>query len=114
MAAKPEPAPPEALDVVRQYAAAYSRMDARATQAVFPSADRRSLVTTFTGLREQHLSLSGCKGQRVGVGAAVTCRGTLRYRPRVGDHSTRTRQGVWTFALAPTGDAWRIELVTEP
>lgn len=107
-------APPAVLDVVRRYAVAYSRMDARATQAVWPAADRQMLASTFNTLREQRLTLSGCRGQLVDVGATVSCRGTLRYRPRVGDHSTRTRQGTWRFALAPDGDTWRIDLVTEP
>jgi len=102
------------MAVVREYATAYSRMDARATQAVWPTANRQSLAATFNVLREQRLTLSGCQGQMVEVGATVSCRGTLRYRPRVGDHSTRTRQGMWRFALAPAGDTWRIDLVTEP
>lgn len=107
-------APPAALDVVQRYAAAYSRMDARATRALWPAADARMLAATFNGLREQRLTLSGCRGQVVDVGATVSCRGTLRYRPRLGDHSTRTRQGTWRFALAPDGDTWRIDLITEP
>lgn len=111
---RPPAAPPAAIDVVREYAAAYSRMDARAAQAVWPTADRQALASRFNGLREQRLTLSGCRGQLLDVGAAVACKGILRYRPRVGDHSTRTREGTWRFELAPDGDTWRIGLVTEP
>ena len=58
----------------------------------------------FTGLREQRLRLDRCTVTATGDTAAVTCRGTLSYRPRVGDHSTRTTRGTWRFALERDGE----------
>jgi hypothetical protein len=105
---------PAILGTVQQYASAWSRLDARATQALWPSVDRASLVGTFTAIREQRLTLAGCKATVADDLAAVTCRGTLRYRPRVGEHSTRTEQGRWTFDLARRDQSWVIASVGRP
>ena len=105
---------PAVLGTVERYATAWSRLDARATQAIWPSVDRDALVGTFTGIREQRLTLTSCKATVVADRAAVTCRGTLRYRPRVGEHSTRTEQGRWTFDLARHDQSWVIANVGRP
>jgi hypothetical protein len=112
---KPKVAPPEALATVGRFAAAYNRMDAGGTQAVWPAADRQALVTTFTALREQRLTLSGCRGvMQTEDTASVMCRGTLRYRPRVGDHDTRTIEGTWRFTLLQRADDWVVDGVDSP
>jgi hypothetical protein len=105
---------PFLIGTVQQYASAYSRLDARATRAVWPGADRQGLVASFTGLREQRLSLAACAASVAGDSGAVTCRGTLRYRPRVGDHTTRTRQGRWRFDMTRQSGAWVIASVQQP
>lgn len=102
------------LQEVRRYEVAYTRMDAAATHAVWPSADRESLVRQFTGLREQYLRLERCVVEGQGDAALVTCRGTLRYRPRLGDHSTRVHRGAWRFALERRADGWVIASVDAP
>jgi len=107
-------APAPALDLVQRYARAYARMDAGAVQALWPSADRDALVSTFTARREQRLTLSRCRGRAADDGAVVTCQGTLRYRTRVDDRGTRVRRGVWSFALSREDTAWQIEDVTAP
>ena len=89
-------------------------MDARATQAVWPTADRQALVTTFTALREQRLTLSRCRGALNGDTATVLCRGTLRYRPRVGNHDTRTLEGNWRFTMLQRADDWVVEASSRP
>lgn len=102
---------PEVLRKVQEYAAAWSRLDARATKAVFPSADRDALVQRFTAISEQRLTLGGCTATVTGAQALVTCRGTLRYRPRVGAHATRVEQARWRFALSNDSGSWMITSV---
>lgn len=110
----PTPVPPGVIDTVRRYEAAYTRMDAQATQAVWPTADRQQLVATFTALREQRLTLSRCVPTVTDTHATVTCRGTLRYRPRIGDHSTRLESGRWRFDLERAGAGWVVTAVQAP
>ncbi|AMY08760.1 hypothetical protein LuPra_01965 [Luteitalea pratensis] len=114
-APRPRPqAAPAVLGAIQRYAVAYNRQDARATKAVWPSADRQALVKTFTGLREQRLTLLSCTTAVTGDSAIASCLGTRRYRPRVGDSSTRIQQGRWRFALQRTGGTWLIASVDAP
>lgn len=110
----PSAAPPEVLATVGRFAAAYNRMDASATQAVWPTADHQALVTTFTALREQRLTLSRCGGAMNGDTATVLCRGTLRYRPRVGNHDTQIVEGTWRFTMLQRANDWVVENVEAP
>jgi hypothetical protein len=105
---------PAVLEAVRRYAEAWNRLDARATQAIWPSADRAQLVERFTAIREQRLTLSGCSTSVDGARATVSCLGTLRYRPRLGDHTTRVQQGPWWFGLDRSSGAWLIDDVNQP
>ena len=115
-AAAPAPiaAPAEVKATVDRFAAAYNRMDASATQAVWPTADHQALVTTFTALREQRLTLSRCDSTMNGDTATVLCRGTLRYRPRVGNHDTKIVEGTWRFTMLQRVDDWVVEDVESP
>ena len=110
-----EPADPRTRQVLRllqRYETAYSRMDASAAVEVWPSADQEVLTRTFTAMREQRLRLHDCTISGAGAQASGTCRGTLRYRPRVGDHSTRLRYGTWRFAMEREDGRWLIRRVT--
>jgi hypothetical protein len=113
-AGRVEPDTADVLREVRRYETALTRMDASAAHAAWPGADRGDLVRQFTGLREQRLRLDRCTVTAPDDTAAVTCRGTLSYRPRVGDHSTRTTRGTWRFALERDGERWVIEDVAAP
>ena len=114
-APRPRPqAAPAVLGAIQRYAVAYNRQDARATKAVWPSADRQALVKTFSGLREQRLTLLSCTTAVTGNRATASCLGTRRYRPRVGDSSTRFQQGRWRFGLQRTGGTWLIASVDAP
>jgi hypothetical protein len=112
--AAPIATPPEILTTIGRFAAAYNRMDATATQVVWPTADHQALVTTFSALREQRLTLSRCRGTLNGDTATVVCRGTLRYRPRVGDHDARTLEGDWRFTMLQRADDWVVDGVESP
>lgn len=110
----PSPDTGAMLREVHRYEAALSRMDAAAVRAAWPGADQVSLAREFTSLREQRLRLDSCTVDDRDEYAAVTCRGTLSYRPRVGDHTTRTTRGPWRFTLGRDGDGWVIEDVRSP
>ena len=60
----------------------------------------------------KRLRLHDCTISGAGAQASGTCRGTLRYRPRVGDHSTRLRYGTWRFAMEREDGRWLIRRVT--
>jgi hypothetical protein len=107
-----DPRTQQVLGLLRSYQAAYSRMDASAAAKVWPSANLEALTRAFTAVREQRLWLHGCTISGTGAQASGTCRGTLRYRPRVGDHSTRLRYGTWQFALEREAGRWLIRRVT--
>lgn len=104
----------EILGTVEAFGTAWSRLDADGTRRVWPGADRAVLQRTFNGLREQRLTLDGCAVSVADDEATARCAGTLRYRPRVGDHSTRTRRGRWAFDLERKRTGWVITDVTSP
>ncbi len=110
----PAPVVRAVMREVRRYESAYTRMDAAAVLAVWPAADRQAVIRHFTGLREQRLQLGGCVVESPADTASVTCRGTLRFRPRVGDHTTRTLRGRWRFALDRQAEGWAIAEVHAP
>ncbi len=98
--------------VMRSFETAWTRMDTAATLAVWPTAKVDVLTRAFTNMREQRLRLAPCRVARTGTRATATCEGTLRYRPRVGDHSTRVRRDRWDFDLEQTGrGVWQIRRV---
>ncbi len=99
----PDPYTAPVRRAVRSFEAAWTRMDSSATRAVWPTANAGVLTRTFTELREQRLRLAPCRIERSGARARAVCDGTLRYRPRVGDHSTRVRREKWEFELEQTG-----------
>ena len=125
MAPRPTPAPPvtpvppptpvpERTDeagvqaALQRYASAYSRLDARAAQAVWPSVDARALERAFEGLESQSLALDRCEldvGQTL---ATADCRGTATYVRRIGSKAPRTEPRAWTFNLRKSGDSWHI------
>jgi hypothetical protein len=112
---RPRPqAAPAVLGAIQRYAVAFNRQDARATTAVWPSADRQALVKTFSGLHEQRLTLLSCTTAVTGNRATASCYGTRRYRPRVGDSTTRIQQGRWRFGLQRSAGTWLIASVDAP
>lgn len=96
------------------YERAVTRSDTAATREVWPSANAKALTDAFSAVREQRLQLGACDVDVQGERATAICRGTLRYRPRVGDHSTRIRRGRWEFQLERTEGRWIIQSVDAP
>ena len=93
---------------LNQYARAYSRLDASAARAVWPSVDERALSNAFAGLASQALDFDGCSIDVRGAAAHATCRGTASYVPKVGNGRPRIEPRTWRFELRRDGDVWTI------
>jgi hypothetical protein len=100
--------------LLQAYERAWSRMDANATRALWPSVDSRTLRAAFTPISEQRLQLAACDVGMSGDRALAVCLGTLRYRPRNGAGTTRVERRRWEFDLQRSPEGWRIKTVDPP
>jgi hypothetical protein len=97
------------LALLQEYSRAYERMDVRATKALYPSVDDRSLRRAFGDLKGQQLHFASC-GVAIsssGAGANAWCRGDATFRPKVGSRVYLPNRE-WTFSLGREGDGWQI------
>jgi hypothetical protein len=106
----PPPAVDESVrvrDTLAQYASAYSRLDAGAARAVWPTVNQAALARAFEGLSAQRVSLGDCEVSVNGPTAHAECAGSASWTPRVGggDHTEARR---WTFDLRHVDGAWQI------
>jgi hypothetical protein len=96
-------------ETLSRYGAAYSRLDAAAARAVWPSVDARALGQAFADLRSQRVTFDTCDIAVDGPRARAACRGAMTYVPRAGDPTPRTEARSWRFELEKGRDAsWRI------
>jgi hypothetical protein len=98
------------LAVLREYSRAYERLDVRATKAVYPSVDDRSLQRAFENLEGQQMRFASC-GVSIsssGADANARCKGDATYRPKIGSRVVRLTDRVWTFSLSRDGGGWQI------
>jgi hypothetical protein len=93
---------------LNQYVRAYSRLDAGAARAVWPSVDERALSNAFAGLASQALDFDDCAIDVRGSAAQAVCHGTASYVPKVGSDRPRTEPRTWRFELRRDGDGWLI------
>jgi hypothetical protein len=97
------------LAVLREYSRAYGQMDVRATKAVYPTVDDRSLRRAFDDLKEQQVRFASC-GVAIsssGAGASAWCTGDATYRPKIGSRMHLPNRE-WTFTLERDGTGWQI------
>jgi hypothetical protein len=97
------------LAVLKEYSRAYGQMDVRATKAVYPTVDDRSLRRAFEDLKEQQLRFASC-GVSIsssGAGASAWCTGDATYRPKIGSRMHLPNRE-WTFTLERDGAGWQI------
>jgi hypothetical protein len=97
------------LAVLKEYSRAYGQMDVRATKAVYPTVDDRSLRRAFEDLKEQQLRFASC-GVAIsssGAGASAWCTGDATYRPKIGSRMHLSNRE-WTFTLERDGTGWQI------
>ncbi|HTV01297.1 MAG TPA: hypothetical protein VMF13_12190, partial [Luteitalea sp.] len=100
---------PRIRSVLARYGDAYSRLDAAAARAVWPTVDARALSRAFSTLRSQALVLEQCEIAVTGDRAEAACRGTSTYVPAVGEARLRREPRQWRFELARTDEAtWQI------
>jgi hypothetical protein len=112
-AAAPPPVPkgPDDVALVRgildKYADAYTRLDADAAKAVWPSVNRAALSRAFNGLNEQRIAFSDCAVLVHSTLARATCSGSTTWAPKIGG-GARTDTRRWAFDLEKSGDDWII------
>ena len=97
------------LAVLKEYSRAYGQMDVRATKAVYPTVDDRSLRRAFDDLKEQQVRFASC-GVSIsssGAGASAWCTGDATYRPKIGSRMHLPNRE-WTFTLEREGTGWQI------
>lgn len=107
------PAPEAAIQtVLSQYRTAYRDLDAGAAQAVWPSVDAKALRKAFERLEEQHLIFNSCQIAVSDARAVVSCDGSARYVPRVGNRDPHDDRRQWEFTLSKIDDVWLIDKVS--
>jgi len=107
----PRPVDDRALveETLSRYRRAYNRLDARSAQAVYPAVNAPALARAFDGLQSQSLQFDECDIDVRGALANVTCRGTSRYVPKIGNRDPRVEPRVWDFTLRKDEGDWKIE-----
>jgi tetratricopeptide (TPR) repeat protein len=116
----PPPAPPAPVEIspddsllvnqtLQRYRVAYSGLDARSAQAVWPAVNQAALARAFDGLQSQSLTFDACEVRVRGELATATCQGSARYVPKIGSREPRTEPRVWNFSLQKAGGDWKIE-----
>ena len=110
----PRTPPPETAiqTVLTQYRTAYRDLDAGAAQAVWPSVDAKALRKAFERLEEQHLIFNSCQIAVSDARAVVSCDGSARYVPRVGNRDPHDDRRQWEFTLSKVDDVWLIDKVS--
>jgi hypothetical protein len=91
-----------------RFGSAYSRLDAGAARAVWPSVDVRALERAFDSLKSQDLRFDGCSFTVEGARARAACTGRAVYVPRIGNQSPRSTSREWTFELRKADEEWTI------
>ena len=94
------------LAVLREYAAAYEKLDADAVVRVFPSVNASALSKSFSALKSQQVEVSNERVQVDGATAVVRCRVLQTFDPRIGDGRTFTVNA--EFRLQKSGNRWVI------
>jgi hypothetical protein len=98
--------------VLHAYEDSYDRLDAQAVASIWRGLDAGQLARAFSTLSSQDLTFERCDLNLVDAQATASCRGLLRYVPRVGAPSPRTQPMTWTIELSRLDERWLIERVT--
>jgi hypothetical protein len=97
------------LEVLKQYAQAYDRLDVQAVKAVWPTLDVPALQRAFRGLDSHRFRFTSCGVvSMTGEAANAHCRGDVTYRPKVGSGRGHLPPREWNFDLSRHEDGWHI------
>jgi hypothetical protein len=112
-AAAPLTAQEAVEDAVARYRLAFTALDAAAAKAVWPRVDEGDLQRAFRQLESQELTFAECRTEMAATArqGKVTCRGSVRFVPRVGDRLERVELRRWEFVVSYFAGAWRIDSV---
>jgi hypothetical protein len=95
-------------DLLDEFQAAYSRLDAAGAKHLWPSVDERALARAFGNLTSQQLTLDGCRIQLGTTMALAYCNGMTTYVGKLGSRE-QSRRSNWSFSLKKAGDGWQIQ-----
>ena len=93
--------------ILDRYADAYTRLDADAAKAVWPSVNRAALSRAFNGLNEQRIAFNDCSVNVRSTEARATCSGSTTWEPKIGG-GPHTDVRRWAFDLEKSADGWII------
>ena len=94
--------------VLQRYRQAYTTLNARSAQEVWPGVDSAALARAFNALESQELTFDDCRVDVTAAEAVAICRGSARFVPKVGGREVRTEARVWDFRLQRTATGWQI------
>jgi len=98
-------------NILGRYRSAYESLNVNAAKGVWPSVNTRALSRAFDGLQSQQFDFSECQIRLDNNRATVTCGGTARFVPKVGNRSERIEYREWEFEMRKADDQWTIAKV---
>jgi hypothetical protein len=99
--------------VLQSYRSAYNALDATSASTIWQGLDTRALQRAFSTLNRQNVSFDRCDVRLTATDRAMaSCRGVLRFVPKIGDGSPQERRLSWTFDFQRATDRWMISSVT--
>ena len=93
--------------VLGRYRSAFTALDVRNIQRVWPQVDRRALERTFSEVDEHALQFDDCRIDISGRDAHAACSGSARSLPK-GSTRPKLESRRWDFTLSKIGTDWLI------
>jgi hypothetical protein len=112
--AAPPPVSPEVAQktavqgILDRYRRTFDSLSVDDVATIWPSVNIRTLSRAFDQLESQTVTFDGCTIDIRGPQADATCRGRVKYVPKVGSRSARVDNHQWTFLLQQMGAGWAI------
>ena len=95
-------------NAVYKYRDAMNSRDFSSARAVYPSLNVGAISAAFERT-PQTMNFDTCKVEFKGPTANVSCPGTVRFTPKVGDTKERTQPRRFEFKLIEKNGAWVID-----
>jgi len=94
--------------VLDRYRRAFTALSVDDVADFWPSVNVRSLGRAFDQLASQDVTFENCSIDVHNGQADATCKGRVRYVPKVGSRNARVDNHQWSFLLQRTGGGWAI------